>query len=58
MQTRSAALRAVRAATSIVHRGTSADVQLEIYRKAIEAGDDVDSAFRSVVEWLESETVR
>ncbi len=51
-------LRAVRAATSITHRGTSADVQLEIFHKAIEAGDDVDSAFRSVVEWLESETVR
>lgn len=51
-------LHEVRAAASIPKRGTSADVQLEIFRKAIATGDDADTAFRRVVEWLENETVR
>ena len=49
-------VREVRAAADIATRGTSADVQLEIFRDATVAGDDPRAAFERVVEWLETET--
>jgi carboxylate-amine ligase len=48
--------REVRAAASIVTRGTSADTQLEIFRRAVTDGADTDTAFRRVIQWLENET--
>jgi carboxylate-amine ligase len=50
--------REVRAAAEIATRGTSADVQLAIFREAIADGAAADAAFRRVVEWLETETAR
>jgi carboxylate-amine ligase len=46
----------VRAAASIVARGTSADVQLKVFQDAIADGADADAALRRVVEWLEAES--
>jgi glutamate---cysteine ligase / carboxylate-amine ligase len=49
--------REVCAARDIAARGTSADVQLEIFRDATVAGNDARAAFERVVEWLEMETL-
>jgi carboxylate-amine ligase len=49
-------VREMRAAAEIVTRGTSADIQLEIFRNATVAGDDTQAALRRVVAWLETAT--
>src|SRR4030095_976872 len=46
----------VRAAASIVARGTSADMQLKVFQDEIADGADPDAALRRVVEWLEAES--
>jgi len=45
-------------ARTIVERGTSADSQLAIYRKALASGADDTEALQQVVDWLIAETVR
>jgi carboxylate-amine ligase len=45
-------------ARTIVERGTSADSQLDVYHKALEAGAGEDEALEQVVDWLIAETVR
>lgn len=44
-------------ARTIVQRGTSADRQLDVYRKAVAGGDDAATALRKVVANLVEETV-
>jgi carboxylate-amine ligase len=46
----------VRAVESILTHGTSADVQLDLFKAALDEGVDVDTAFRRVIGWLETET--
>jgi carboxylate-amine ligase len=48
----------VRHARDILARGTSAQTQIRIYDKTIAAGEDKQTALKSVVDWLIAETVR
>lgn len=47
----------VERARGILSRGTSAQRQLQVYRDALNAGMDKDTALRAVVDWLVAETV-
>ena len=44
-------------AQTILERGTSAHRQLAVYNKALEAGDDQQTALKKVVDWLREETL-
>ena len=47
----------VQATREILARGSSAQRQLQVYRAALDNGQDHAAALRAVVEWLVTETV-